>query len=132
MTAYQSIQKHCRQCMNNKVGEVQQCTSTDCYWYAWRFKKQPGSSLKAIRKYCLNECCGIDDPGKYKRVAECDPLIPCALHPYRFGKNPKKRKISAEHKKKMLAGLAKAHRMRLKAKKVLQKSLSSALPVKVV
>lgn len=38
--------------------------------------------LKAIRKKCLECCCG-----QYKEVRLC-PAKDCSLYPFRFGKNP--------------------------------------------
>lgn len=38
--------------------------------------------LKAIRKKCLECCCG-----QYKEVRLC-PSKDCSLYPFRFGKNP--------------------------------------------
>ena len=38
--------------------------------------------LKAIRLKCLDCCCG-----SAHEVKLCD-VVKCALHPYRFGKNP--------------------------------------------
>ena len=88
LTAYQAIKEHCKFCMNYKTGEVQRCVATTCYWYDWRFKKPfKGSTLKAIRKYCVEECVGKEDPGYLKRVAECD-ILDCPLRPFRFGRNP--------------------------------------------
>jgi hypothetical protein len=40
--------------------------------------------LKAIRKKCLECTCGSP-----KEVKECH-ITDCPLHPYRFGKNPKR------------------------------------------
>ena len=38
--------------------------------------------IKAIRKKCLDCCCGSSNEVKLCQVESC------ALHPYRFGKNP--------------------------------------------
>jgi len=40
------------------------------------------SPLKAIRKHCVECCCG-----QFVEVQLC-PVNDCALHPYRFGKGP--------------------------------------------
>lgn len=55
------------------------------------------SPIKAIRKYCL-ECC----KESANEVKLC-PAEGCILHPFRFGRNPfrKKREYSEEEKKKM-------------------------------
>ena len=38
--------------------------------------------VKAIRKKCLDCCCG-----SHKEVNECT-VIKCAIYPYRFGRRP--------------------------------------------
>lgn len=43
--------------------------------------------IKAIRKKCLNCCCGSN-----KEVRECT-VIKCAIYPYRFGRRPDKKVI---------------------------------------
>jgi hypothetical protein len=43
--------------------------------------------LKAIRRKCI-ECSG----NSVKNVASCD-ITDCDLHPYRFGKNPKRKGV---------------------------------------
>jgi len=59
-------------------------------------KKQETSPLKAIKKFCRNDCC-CDDMTAWK---ECH-LTECMLHPFRMGTNPfrKKREISEEQRK---------------------------------
>lgn len=53
--------------------------------------------LKAIRAKCLDCCC--NDKGEVKLC----PCAECALHPFRFGKNPfrVKREYTAEQKEMM-------------------------------
>ena len=46
--------------------------------------------LKAIRVFCLINC--MDSRYAYKRVKKCNSLD-CTLHPFRFGKDPKRVKI---------------------------------------
>ena len=62
------------------------------------------SVLKAIRAKCLDCCCGMPS-----EVREC-PCTDCALHPYRMGKNPfrKKREMSDEQRAELAERLAKA------------------------
>jgi hypothetical protein len=62
------------------------------------------SVLKAIRAKCM-DCCG----GSPAVIRECE-IDQCALHPYRMGKNPfrKKRVISEEKKAEMAERLARA------------------------
>lgn len=52
------------------------------------------SPIKAIRRKCL-DCSG----GSSKEVSLCD-VVRCALHPFRFGRNPfrTKREMSEEQK----------------------------------
>lgn len=58
------------------------------------------SPLKAIRAKCL-DCCG--ESIKEVQLCQCEF---CTLHPFRFGKNPfrKKKKLSEEHIAKLQAG----------------------------
>jgi len=60
--------------------------------------------IKAIRRKCIDCCCGSS-----KTVEKC-PVTTCSLYPYRFGKSParKGRKLSPEQKEKMAKQLAKA------------------------
>lgn len=93
MTPRKAIQRMCVAC----AGSVQdlKCCGGDkllngqgdgkgtCHFYPHRMGKgRP--SVKLIRKFCL-ECMG----GSKQLVAECQ-LFDCPLHPYRFGKNPKR------------------------------------------
>lgn len=66
--------------------------------------------LKAIKKKCLYDCCA----GDTKSYKECN-CTSCFLHPFRFGKNPYRKKrapLSEERKaqmvEKLLAGRAKS------------------------
>lgn len=49
--------------------------------------------IKAIRKKCLDCCCY-----QHLEVRLC-PVNDCALHPYRFGKRPKKQADSSTFSK---------------------------------
>lgn len=62
------------------------------------------SVLKAIRAKCL-DCCG----GMPSEVRECH-ITGCALHPYRMGTNPfrKKRQLTDEQREALAERLAKA------------------------
>lgn len=62
------------------------------------------SVLKAIRAKCLD--CSGNSPSE---VRECG-ITHCALHPYRMGKNPfrKKRELSEEQREALAERLAKA------------------------
>jgi len=55
---------------------------------------KPISPTKAIRAKCLDCCCGSSAEVK------CCPCEDCALHPFRFGKNPyrAKREYTEEEK----------------------------------
>ena len=102
MAPYQAIKQYCRECMNGMSHEVKKCTSPDCFWYDWRFKKQPGSTIKAIRQYCLNECVGEEVAGRYKEVKECNPRFGCSLHAFRMGKNPNYKGLTQEEKSRRI------------------------------
>ena len=45
-------------------------------------KKLYDTPIKAIRKKCLDCCCG-----SRKEIREC-PVVECTLYPYRFGRRP--------------------------------------------
>ena len=45
-------------------------------------KKLYDTPIKAIRKKCLDCCCG-----SRKEIREC-PVVECVLYPYRFGRRP--------------------------------------------
>ena len=62
------------------------------------------SVLKAIRAKCL-DCCG----GSPSEVRECE-IDQCALHPYRMGSNPfrKKRELTDEQREALAQRLAAA------------------------
>lgn len=62
------------------------------------------SPLKAIRAKCL-DCCGYHP----SLVAECH-IEACALHPFRMGKNPfrKKRELTDEQRSALAERLAAA------------------------
>jgi hypothetical protein len=75
------------------------CPSLGCSLHPYRLGKTPRggavlSPLKAIRKHCL-ECVG----GSPDQVRDCqgDSMYgsPCALHPYRFGRNPKRKGVGS-------------------------------------
>ncbi len=57
--------------------------------------------LKAIRRKCLDCCCGSS-----KEVEMC-PVETCSLYPYRFGKSPRRK--GTRPKGEMPAGLQKFH-----------------------
>lgn len=61
------------------------------------------SVLKAVKNHCL-ECSGY----QREEVKEC-PRIHCNLYPFRFGKNPyrKKRQMSEEQKQAMKERMSK-------------------------
>lgn len=63
---------------------------------------QEKSPLKAIRKKCL-DCCGSRG-----EVRKCEAANSCSLHPFRFGKNPfrKKIKLTPDEKKAIRKRLA--------------------------
>jgi hypothetical protein len=64
------------------------------------------SPIRAIRLKCLDCTCGSQ-----KEIEAC-PIVKCALHPFRFGKNPFRKPVSEERR------AAASERMRkLQAKK---------------
>lgn len=62
------------------------------------------SPLDAIKEYCI-DCCG----GDRQWVKEC-PSVKCALHEFRFGKNPyrKTKTYSDEQKAELRERITKA------------------------
>jgi hypothetical protein len=92
MTPLRAIRKICVDCVGSaydvagcgggKCLDGQGDETGKCYFYLYRMGKgRP--SVKLIRKFCL-ECMG--DSRQLVRECESD----CALHPYRFGRNPKR------------------------------------------
>lgn len=57
--------------------------------------------VKAIREKCLECSCG-----SYEEVKNC-PVASCALHPFRFGKNPyrTKKELTEEQKEAIVTRL---------------------------
>lgn len=64
--------------------------------------------VKAIRKKCLDCCCGSSDEVKSCAITEC------MLHPFRLGKNPfrAKRELSDEQKEAIASRLAESRKNR--------------------
>ncbi len=88
-----SIREKCLNCSALSVNEVKNCLLNNCALHPYRLGKNPNfncssskkkykSSVKSIRDKCI-ECCN----GSKREVKLC-PLEDCALHPFRFGKNP--------------------------------------------
>lgn len=86
-----TIRLLCKDC-SETVSEIRGCKLTHCAVHPYRMgrnryrgKEKPATykpPLKAIRSYCL-DCC-LDQP---KEVRLC-PAGDCAIHPFRFGRNP--------------------------------------------
>ena len=87
MTAYKAIRQYCIECMNGNAQEVKNCIDTNCRWYPYRFKCQPGSRIKQIRQFCLYDCVGIEESDRAKQVLNCKPNKKCALWDFRLGRN---------------------------------------------
>ena len=65
-------------------------------------KNKKFTPLRAIRQQCL-DCCG----SSIKEVRNCTAKD-CSLYPYRFGKNPyRKKKILTEEQKKEISKILK-------------------------
>ncbi len=85
------IRIRCKDC-SETLAEIRNCEFTHCALYPYRMGKNPYRGkekpptykppLKAIRAYCL-DCC-LEQP---KEVRLC-PASDCAVHSFRFGKNP--------------------------------------------
>jgi transcriptional regulator with XRE-family HTH domain len=125
MTPAQAIRAECRWC----IGAAQSnCTTTVCKLHPAAFKCR--SSVKRVRAHCLD--CAAQDlhETRHEAVATCDGHLlrengneirwtdsegvergVCFLLPYRFGKNPSRRKMSPEARAKQAEALAK-HRPR--------------------
>ena len=69
---------------------------------------QPTNPVKAIRAKCL-DCCG----GSYVEVEHCS-ITACALHPFRFGRNPfrQNRELTDEQRESAAKRLADARERR--------------------
>ena len=77
-------------------------------------KEYKTSPLKAIRAKCM-DCSG----NLREEIRNC-PVKACDLWPYRFGKNPyrKKREISPEQRAQMAARLAKSRKRKNQKREV--------------
>ena len=66
--------------------------------------------VKAIRKHCLDCCCGSTE-----EVKSCE-ITSCWLHPFRTGKNPfrAKRELSDEQKEAIASRLVESRKNRAK------------------
>ena len=64
--------------------------------------------VKAIREKCLDCCCGS------KKEVELCPSEACALYPFRFGRNPfrKKKEYTEEERAVMAERMRNIHRSR--------------------
>jgi hypothetical protein len=84
-TPLQYIRAKCLDCAST-YPEVKNCEFADCPLHQLRFGKhlpKGMSRLKAIRTYCVNWCMN-EQPNE---VRLC-PVTYCQLYPYRFGRNP--------------------------------------------
>ena len=91
MNSVKAIRLRCLDC-EETASLVRNCQDQRCSLLPYRMGKNPFRGkdkpsgykppLKAIRLYCL-DCC-LDQPNE---VRLC-PAEECALHPFRFGKNP--------------------------------------------
>lgn len=109
-TPGEAIHRFCVACVGGSPFEVKTCggekclnggcaPSGECWFYKFRLGRgRP--SVKLLRKYCLY-CCG----GDREYVRECPDGIPhgkqapCALYPFRMGKNPNFNPAIAENLK---------------------------------
>jgi hypothetical protein len=93
----QAVRRKCMWCCCNSANEVSLCPADECELWPFRFGKNPIGGprfkLKIIRQKCLD--CHAGDKKEIRlcdtgsKESEWDVLRDrCALHPYRFGKNP--------------------------------------------
>jgi hypothetical protein len=93
--------------MNDKTDEKKDCENSDI------FSEDDDaiikSPLKAIRAKCLDDC-----GDSHKEVRDCPVGNKCALYPFRFGKNPfrKKRELTEEQRQEMIDRMALAREAR--------------------
>jgi hypothetical protein len=103
-TPLRAVRLHCVECCGGSSNEVRHCSATSCPLWPFRFGRRPNaeekavvaelptyplerrmagaSALRAARKRCI-DCSGGTDAA----VRACT-FNGCALHRYRFGKNP--------------------------------------------
>lgn len=109
-TPLKAVRQRCLDCAGGAT-EVRKCTAENCELHAFRMGRDvrgKGSTLKAIRKYCL-WCC----LGKSSEVRLC-PATNCSLHSYRSGRNPRKHGKPATPAQ--LAALAKGRAARARSR----------------
>lgn len=102
MTARKAIRELCLYCMNGQDAEIAKCTTISCPLFGYRGSskglkaaERPNTSLRAIRAYCLDRC-----KESVHEVRECEDFK-CALHRYRFGKNPDRKPMDEERRAKL-------------------------------
>jgi hypothetical protein len=116
IAASQAIRKECRVCNGSALAN---CASKVCKLHPGVFACR--SSVKRIKAHCLD--CAAQDIGESPRVAVagCNGRLLrengneirwtdttgverglCFLHPYRFGKNPRRTEMTPERKKQLV------------------------------
>jgi hypothetical protein len=87
LSPLEAVRAECLSCCNGSAQEVRECTAKACPLWSLRFGHRlpdaPRSTVGVIREKCL-DCSG----GSRAEVRSCPFLNKCALHPFRFGKNP--------------------------------------------
>lgn len=92
LSPFRALRAHCLACCNGSAHEVSLCLCTQCPSYPYRNGKKgpvPHRPLKAIRQTCL-DCLGRN-AAEVRGCAAHEEYAgqpPCALWPFRFGKNP--------------------------------------------
>ena len=81
-------------------------TTTESTVNAVASQRAPLTPLKAIRRKCLD--CSGDSADEVRKCVIPD----CPLYPFRLGKNPFKKPMSDEHRKKCSEALKKARAAR--------------------
>jgi hypothetical protein len=113
MAPGKAIRLFCIDCAGS-AHEVTDCGGDKCHsggadknGVCWFYRHRLGKgrrSLKVIRKMCL-WCMG----GSHQLVRECREE--CALHPYRFGRNPARTGLGGRGKPFVSAGMSSQNRL---------------------
>ncbi len=98
----QSIRKTCLLCQGGSRKLIAECDDIICPLHGYRSGTiPPGTAatiLKAIRKFCLR-CAGCAaDANTCKGGTPVGSMDPCALHPYRKGRMPGKKRLRKPRK----------------------------------
>ena len=91
-TPLAAIHKFCVECQGDQPYSVADCPSSGCLFFTFRHGRNEdgdgGSRVKAIGRYCREQCLPAEDPAGCTAGKPYAGNQPCACWPYRLGRNP--------------------------------------------